>query len=237
MGASTEQFNAMMAVCQNNFSQDTCSSLLSDERQQLDVTINQPFWIDKTEVTNFTYNSGSGDNLPRVNLDWSQAQQHCASRGGRLPTEVEWEYAARGPDELIFPWGNSWDYRSRVNYCDTNCVSNWKDTAYNDGYPELSPAGSYPAGASWVGALDMAGNVWEWTSTIYRNYPYNANDGREDLNNSTTARTLRGGAWTWIAGEMTTTARATHIQAGPYTGYYGFRCVRDFAAGDLLRYQ
>lgn len=82
----------------------------------------------------------------------------------------------------------------------------------------------------------MGGNVWEYTSTIYRNNPYSATDGREDLSNSTTARTLRGSSWNWIALETTTTSRATHIQNDPDTTFYGFRCARDYVDGDLDRF-
>ena len=237
MGAADAQTTATTALCTQVFDSGTCSGLLSDERQQLEITIEQPFWIDKTEVTRATFSNSGTDTIPQTNIDWLMGQQHCTARGGRLPTEVEWEYAARGVDNLLFPWGNTWDLQPRVNYCDDNCASSWGDSAYNDGFAAAAPAGSFPAGASWVGALDMAGNVWEWTSTIYRNYPYDANDGRESLSNNSTRRTLRGGSWNWILAETSTTARATHIDAGPYTDFYGFRCVRDFNIEDLTTFE
>ena len=233
LGNTSAEYDQLMTLCLNRLSSAGCSGLFDASVPSTEITISTPFWIDKTEVTNEALYGNTGDNLPATNLDWTMAQNHCVAQGGRLPTESEWEYAARGPDNLLFPWGNTWDNRSRVNYCDLNCVSSWNDTSYTDGYAEKSPVGAYPNGASWVGALDMSGNVWEWTSTIYRSYPYSATDGRENTATTTTQRTLRGGAWTWIVAQTSTSARATHISSGPYTTYYGFRCVREYQNGDL----
>jgi formylglycine-generating enzyme required for sulfatase activity len=130
----------------------------------------QPFWIDQYEVTNARYGSAGyfeGDNRPRESVDWFAAAEHCAVRGARLPTEAEWEYAARGPSAWVYPWGN--------DFVDANAVSSWENTVRR-----TAPVGSRPGGASWVGALDISGNVWDWTSTLYAEYPYDSDDGRED---------------------------------------------------------
>lgn len=213
-------------------------ALAQDETPTTPFCIDKPFWIDRTEVSNQQFGSYGvfpGENDPRANVTWYEAELHCEAWGGRLPTEAEWEYAARGPDNLLYPWGNQLD-GSRMNYCDTNCEFSWRDTASNDGFAKAAPVGSYPSGASWVGALDMAGNVWEWTSSIYRfPYPYRADDGRENLGDINAKRTLRGGSWNWIASETRTTARDDYAegqQPYPSSDWYSFRCARDYQSGD-----
>ncbi len=172
------------------------------------------FWISRTEVTNAQYKgcveAGAceppGDRTyyddpvyadhPVLYVDWFQAAAYAGCRGGALPTEREWEYAARGPDGLKYPWGNAFD-GMRLNFCDKNCTLDWRETSVDDGYARTAPVGSYANGASWVGALDMSGNVWEWTNSLYEPYPYDAGDGREtDTGDRTDVRrVLRGGSW------------------------------------------
>lgn len=186
-----------------------------DESPESQICFEKPFWIDKTEVTNKQYGSNgnfTGDENPRENLTWFEARDFCASRSARLPTEAEWEYASRGPDDLIYPWGNE-----LVN---DNLVF---DQNSNN---QTAPVGSKPAGASWVGALDMSGNVWEWVSSLYRAYPYAADDGREDLENTTDRRVYRGGVGSYIDFGV---SGATRFRAKPddREWFIGFRCARD----------
>jgi len=106
---------------------------------------------------------------PVIWVTRDQAAEYCSWVGGRLPTEAEWEYAARGPENLTFPWGNEFD-PSRVNYCDASCAHGVVDPSCDDGYPETAPVGSFSSGVSWSGALDMAGNVREWVSDWFGYY-------------------------------------------------------------------
>jgi serine/threonine-protein kinase len=133
-----------------------------DELPLHEQCIDEPFWFDVTEVTNAQFVAFGGqaldagrwrqDDRPREMVTWFEATIYCQSRGGRLPTEAEWEYAARGPDGLIFPWGDQ-------------LISN--NVVYEgNSLGETAAVGSRPGGASWVGALDMSGNVWEWVSSI-----------------------------------------------------------------------
>ena len=101
----------------------------------------------------------------------------------RLPTEAEWEKACRGITGFIFPWGTRDLGPEKLNYYDSSLY-------------DTTPVGSYsPEGDSPYGATDMAGNVWEWTSSQYKDYPFDANDGRENLTDYEAPRVLRGGSF------------------------------------------
>jgi len=144
------------------------SETYADEKPQRMLNL-EAYWIDQTEVTNAMYarcvaaggckttendpSKKSGyEKIPVETEGWEQAQAYCSWAGRRLPTETEWEKAARGTDGRTYPWGEEIDC-SKANYA--KC----KD--------EVQPVGSYPKGASQYGALDMAGNRWEWVADVY----------------------------------------------------------------------
>jgi formylglycine-generating enzyme required for sulfatase activity len=129
---------------------------------------------------------------PAVCISWYDANAYSEWVGGRLPTEAEWEYAARGPEGHVFPWGLVFD-GTRLNYCDANCANDWRDAKVDDGYTGTAPVGSFASGASWCGALDMAGNVWEWTQSPFADYPSDPVGSGEGTESGW--RILRGGSF------------------------------------------
>lgn len=122
----------------------------------------------------------SKQNHPVTCVSWHDAMKFCVWAGVRLPSEAEWERASRGSNGHLYPWGNEAPNRNRCNF-----NMNVKDT---------TPVDTYPKGATPEGLLDMAGNVWEWTSTKHEAYPYDEKDGREERDGEE-ERVLRGGSW------------------------------------------
>jgi formylglycine-generating enzyme required for sulfatase activity len=160
------------------------------------------------------------DDYPVVQVSWTDARTYCQWAGGRLPTEAEWEYAVRGPEGHIYPWGDTFD-GELANYCDANCPLDWKDANYDDGYEWTAPVGNYAAGASWVGVLDMAGNVWEWVNDWYDGYPGTT---YQTDRFGTTDKVARGGSWD-NSGDGVRAANRTHGPPGVRYDLLGFRCV------------
>jgi formylglycine-generating enzyme required for sulfatase activity len=184
----------------------------------------EPFHIDKHEVTNEQYaqfvrqtrrnppvhwRDGQYDvgeaTLPVVNVSWNEGRAYCEWANKRLPAEIEWEFAARGKDNRLYPYGNEWKPR----------FSNARET----GLDKPQAVGSYPDGLSPFGIADMAGNVAEWTETEYLPYPGSA--VKKDEGN----RIIRGGGFKVPAKEQTATDRFFDRPTVTYD-FVGFRCAK-----------
>ena len=200
---------------------------LVDEQPSHQVCLDA-FWIDRYEVTNEQFGRLNGvarlpgdwpqPLQPRTSVNWLEARNFCLSREARLPTEAEWEYAARGPDGPIYPWGNDFEEPN-------------EDVAYPRSYDTLAEVGvdQRPGGASWAGAYDMSGNVWEWVSTIYDQdrfpYPYAPDDGREDIEDEAAPRVMRG-AGILDFDDLLRSAKRSFTRSNVGENDIGFRCAR-----------
>ena len=214
-------------------------NILGAEMPQSSLTLSE-FYIDQTPVTNAEYKKfldtdpqrdvpflllpqaqpanwdrqtraypSARAQYPVALVSWKDASAYCRWAGKRLPTEAEWEKAARGGDGRLWPWGNDWD-ATRSNGAE-------------QGLLDATPVGKYPAGASPSGALDMSGNVWQWTSTLDKEYPYQAADGREDPS-AAGMRVTRGGAFLFGAA-FTRAAVRSRFNPDGISLSIGFRCA------------
>ncbi len=212
------------------------------EQPAHDVTLTRGYWIDATEVTVASFAAfvdaggyldptvwspagqawlasqdparlplhcqGDVADQPRLCITWFEAEAYATWRAGRLPTEAEWEYAARGPESRVYPWGDDWDI-DRANV--VNSVG-----------PKA--VGSYPAGASWVGALDMAGNAMEWVSDWLDTGYYAVSPSQDPTGPATGTRKVEKGGW-WGSNEFVARSAYRHYEDPPTYGdkHIGFR--------------
>ena len=223
---TTEVTNAMFQV----FVDETAYNTLAEQENWGYVYNTQtPGWEMLTGA-NWRQPQGLGSDLtgraehPVVQVALLDARAYCAWRGGDLPSEAQWEKAARGTDGRIFPWGNDF-FGDRVNFCDQSCSRVWRNKNWNDGYETTSPVSEFSSAASPYGLLGMAGNVWEWVldqylATYYANSPYKNPTGPDAQQNGV----VRGGAWDWESSGVRVTERRDYY-LNNRADVLGFRCA------------
>jgi formylglycine-generating enzyme required for sulfatase activity len=258
MGSSPADLKAAYGLCTDEYhgagaalveGSLRCTARFDAEAPQRIVAL-PAFAIDRTEVTVGAYRicarQGACDGTPLVEarrvlrgdpypveeVTWDEAVAFCRWRGGRLPTEAEWEKAARGPLGGAWPWGDRWE-DSRANHGRRRRLSDDGADAgldASDGHEGASPVGQFPGGASPYGVLDMAGNVWEWTDSLWLREPLpplipgglpvpgGPVSGGE--------RVLRGGSYGAPASDL---RAARRLPLGPSERHatVGFRCAYD----------
>jgi formylglycine-generating enzyme required for sulfatase activity len=241
MGSTEDDVMAAFAACVREPEGHRCDeTAFGDELPQRRVSVSA-FWMDRTEVTVAEYarcaalrrcrpvpfaNGGRRFDRPRFPVSlvsWEDAQRYCAFRSSRLPTEAEFERAARGLGGRTYPWGNL--YNSRAS---NHGKLSWDATSADDGFAELAPVGSFPSGATADGLLDLAGNVSEWVSDRYMPH-YDEQDLVDPQGPKPpmagSVRVARGGDYTSAAPWLRSAAR---VGADPSTRrtFLGFRCAR-----------
>ena len=221
---------------------DWVASEFPSEGPEHKVTLSKGFWIDRNEVSNKDFDAfragggytnqalwsddgwtwlggrdaarlplhcnGDVPDQPRTCITWYEAEAYAAWRAGRLPTEAEWEYAARGPKSTVYPWGDTFD-RERANVLDS--VS-------------PKPVGSYPTGASWVGAVDMSGNAMEWVADWLDTGYYTSSPATDPTGPATGEVKVEKGGW-WGSNEFVARSAYRHYEDPPTYGdkHIGFR--------------
>lgn len=228
--------NEMILIPSGEFIRGT-NERLADEGPEHVVHLHE-YFIDKFEVTNLQYKryvddagrrapdhfnerqvpDGKADH-PVTFVDWKNAKAYCEWAGKRLPTDIEWEKAARGEDGRTFPWGNVFVMHN------ANTPVRW-ETLGEEG--DTSPVGAFEAGKSSYGIYDASGNVWEWTDAWYLAYP---NNTRKTENYGKKYRTLKGGSWWdcsfYKCGISAPVYNRSFFNPKVKNSSFGFRCAKD----------
>jgi len=189
------------------------------------------FYMDKFEITQKEFQQVmkmnpseiKGPRFPVHSVTWEEARTYCRKLGKRLPTEAEWERAARGGASSYFSWGNRMQSK-RANFCDRHCEKRWREKSFDDGFTKLAPVGSFDPNG--FGLHDMAGNVYEWVQDWYREdyYQYRPLKNPQGPVNGK-HKVMRGGSWLNYSVGIRPADR-TDADPEDRMPITGFRCAR-----------
>lgn len=215
-------------ICLKN--NDPCKEKWFQDEEPIHSVKLDSYFIDIHEVTQKDYyrvmvknpSDFQGLNLPVERVTWFEAMGYCKKIGKRLPTEAEWEWAAKGGTHWAFAWGNDAE-SNRANFCDRSCEKRWREKQFEDGYSYTAPVGSYPANG--YGLYDMAGNVYEWVmdwyqEDYYEKTPYDNPKGPKKGNR----KVIRGGSWINYSVGVRPSDR-TDAKPSDKNNFVGFRCA------------
>jgi formylglycine-generating enzyme required for sulfatase activity len=216
------------SVCLKN--NDHCKEKWFKDEEPLHSVKLNGYYLDTHEVTQEDYqrvmtknpSEFKGSSLPVESVTWYEAMEYCEKVGKRLPTEVEWEWAARGGKQGTFAWGDEAE-SNRANFCDRSCDKRWKEKQFEDGYSHTAPVGSFPAND--FGVYDMAGNVYEWVldwydEDYYKKKPHDNPKGPE----KGSRKVIRGGSWINYSVGVRPSDR-TDAKPSKKIDFVGFRCA------------
>lgn len=230
----------MIFIPGGQFTMGSDSMDSSPNEQPLTPVKLSPFFMARHPVTNAQFEqfdpahkqrrmARAGDEHPVVYVSSIDAGKYCQwlsqkdGRKYRLPTEAEWEFAARGTDGRRYPWGEQTGRGELANFADASTSFPWRDPWTNDGHPETSPVGAYPRGASVFGVEDMAGNVWEWCMDYFAPFPGVLKHNPRGAT-SGAKRVYRGGSWKSRFPNLRATARGSNAPSYSCNDL-GFRVV------------
>jgi formylglycine-generating enzyme required for sulfatase activity len=189
------------------------------------------FYIDQYEVSQGDFqkvmrqnpSDFKADKNPVESVSWYEAMEYCQAVGKRMPTEAEWEKAAKGGKTTLYSWGDEFQ-SGKANMCDAHCSERWKESQFNDGYKTTSPVGSFPPND--FGVFDMAGNVYEWVMDWYDEGYYTTINSKTPIGpQKGKQKVFRGGSWINYSVGVRPTDR-TGGKTGKRLNFVGFRCAK-----------